>query len=280
MAKKTKMKKAIVALLIILVSLILAAGIAGLAVYNFVIIPKYNQYINSGEKEGEKLTNKDIVTFAKYLTDKDFIESITNVDKDTAKGVLSTLLELEEEGDGTQTGASGENPTSGKSGKDEKDTSTKTTPFISLAPEKKDIAFTQANTQKLYSPTKNPATQDAGQIPQGSFQDGQQPNLPSNDASTTTPSPSATNPPTQNVQISKSDVPKKHQTAYDRIMAAASKEEIQVGMAIIAKVNMGKVNSLQASGKNSELKAYIKSVLSSSEISTALRLYRKYKHLL
>ncbi len=69
-------------------------------------------------------------------------------------------------------------------------------------------------------------------------------------------------------------------SAYDRIMAAADKDEIMEGMAIISKVDMSTVNKLRSEGNSAGLKAYIKSVLTSSEISASLRLYNKYKHLL
>mgnify|MGYP004623007065 CR=1 FL=1 len=69
-------------------------------------------------------------------------------------------------------------------------------------------------------------------------------------------------------------------SAYDRIMASADKDEIMAGMSIISKVDISKVNKLKNEGKTSELKSYIKSVLSPSEISTSLKLYNKYKHLL
>ena len=69
-------------------------------------------------------------------------------------------------------------------------------------------------------------------------------------------------------------------TAYERIMNTATKDEISQGMAIISKVDISKVNQLRKEGKNNEIKAYIKSVLTSGEISAALKLYNKYKHLL
>lgn len=69
-------------------------------------------------------------------------------------------------------------------------------------------------------------------------------------------------------------------TAYQRIMNEASKDEISQGMSIISKVDISKVTELRRQGKNSEIKAYLKSVLTSSEISAALKLYNKYKHLL
>ena len=63
-------------------------------------------------------------------------------------------------------------------------------------------------------------------------------------------------------------------------MNEASKDEISQGMSIASKVDIGKVNELRKQGKNSEIKAYLKSVLTADEISAALKLYNKYKHLL
>lgn len=76
------------------------------------------------------------------------------------------------------------------------------------------------------------------------------------------------------------EVTKSQETAYDRIMAAATPEEIAAGMAIIAKVDLAKVSELQKEKTSVPLKKYIKSVLTSAEISKALSLYSKYKHLL
>lgn len=78
----------------------------------------------------------------------------------------------------------------------------------------------------------------------------------------------------------KQEVNKEGTTAYERIMNEANKEEISQGSAIIAKINMAKVNEFRKNGDMAGLKAYVKSVLSPSEISTALKLYNKYKHLL
>ena len=88
--------------------------------------------------------------------------------------------------------------------------------------------------------------------------------------------------PKSNEKTENTDVPSvaEGKTAYQRIMNEASKDEISLGMSIISKVDMSKVNSLRSQGKNSEVKAYIKSVLSPAEISAALKLYNKYKHLL
>lgn len=95
---------------------------------------------------------------------------------------------------------------------------------------------------------------------------------------TPAPSPTPTPAPSPSLVPEKSQV--KGDTAYERIMNTATKEEISAGMAILSKVDMGKVNSLRSQGKTTELKKYIASVLSGSEIRKALSLYNKYKHLL
>ena len=234
MAKKIGFKKIIITLFSVILSIALVLAIGGVCVYNFVIIPKYNQYINSGEKQGEKLSNKDIITFAKLVTDKQLISNLANLDKQTAKDVLSAMLELEEEIAGEAT----PEPTQ------------TSIPFIQFTPASKDQVFTQVENSQIIAPTPTPVA---------------------------TPTPTPFTPPKIPDEIK---VSKEQQSAYDRIMAAASKEEIQAGMAIIAKVDISKVNALNSAGKTDEMKKYIKSVLTSSEISTALKLYRKYKHLL
>ncbi|MBR4720556.1 MAG: hypothetical protein IK057_02210 [Clostridia bacterium] len=81
-------------------------------------------------------------------------------------------------------------------------------------------------------------------------------------------------------QEPKKDVNKEGTTAYERILSEANKEEISQGASILAKINMAKVNEFRKNGDMAGLKAYIQSVLSPSEISAALKLYNKYKHLL
>ncbi|MBS7298519.1 MAG: hypothetical protein KIG65_05500 [Eubacteriales bacterium] len=70
-------------------------------------------------------------------------------------------------------------------------------------------------------------------------------------------------------------------TAYERIAAVATSQEMADGLAIISKLDMGYVASLMADGltssEKSELKKYVYSKLTSSEISRALQLYNKYK---
>ena len=232
MAKKSGFKKFIITFLIVILSLVLLLGIAGICVYNFIIIPQYNSLISQGAKQGEKLTNRDILTFAKLATDKQFIENIANIDEGTAKDVLGAMLELEEELEPEESAEPSQAPDAQKK------------------PGAKDSIFSQVEQSQISAPTPTPAP---------------------------TPAPTPFKPP----EIPKGvKVSKQQKTAYDRIMAAASKEEIQAGIAILSKVDMAKVNALNSAGNRKELKKYIKSVLTSSEISTSLKLYRKYKHLL
>lgn len=202
MANKSKLKKVIISIISVILSLGLLIALSGIAVYNFVIIPKYNEYITKGEKTGEKLSNKDIVLFAKYLTDKQFITNLVNIDKETAKDVLSALLELEDE-----LGELSEAPLS--------------EPSSPIQP---------------------------GKVP--------------------------------NDLLEEVGISDEQKSAYERIMAAASKEEIALGLSIISKVDVKKVMELNEQGKKAELKAYLKSVLTPKEISDSMKLYRKYKHLL
>lgn len=70
------------------------------------------------------------------------------------------------------------------------------------------------------------------------------------------------------------------QTAYERIAAAATAEDMADGLKIISKLDVGYVSSLTegglTEGEKNELSKYVHSVLSSSEISRALQLYRTY----
>lgn len=69
-------------------------------------------------------------------------------------------------------------------------------------------------------------------------------------------------------------------TAKERIYANASSQDIADGTNILAKIDMGYVSSLTSGGltaeEKAELKTYVKSVLSSAEISRALELYNQY----
>ena len=70
-------------------------------------------------------------------------------------------------------------------------------------------------------------------------------------------------------------------SAYDRIAAVATSQEMADGLAIISKLDMGYVASLVADGltpkEKEELKTYVYSKLTKAEISRALELYNKYK---
>lgn len=90
------------------------------------------------------------------------------------------------------------------------------------------------------------------------------------------PAPAATSAPETTNKTPK--------TAYERIAAAATAEDMSDGLKIISKLDMGYISSLTAGGltaeEKKELRAYVKSVLSSAEISRALSLYRAYSQYL
>ncbi len=208
MKKNSRAKKTLLSVISLVVTFVVIILIAATLFVGFYVIPKYNSLSDSAN-----LTGRDMVTFARYLTDGQFLKNIKNFNKEAAKGVLSVIEELDAE--------NGENALSlsGVWSKQLVDTTTaiqKATP----APEKVDELIKEA------------------------------------------------------------ELSEKELSAYERIMAAATPEEIRAGMAIIAKVDLAKVSSLQKQNKTIELKKYIKSVLTSAEISKSLSLYKKYKHLL
>ena len=243
-----KMKKIILRTLagiLIFVLLILAAAYMFL---KFYIMPKYNAALGDDVAQSERLTEKDILGFAKNFANKQVIENIVNFDKDSAKDLLQTAKEIE-----------AEKPTEEPKAEAESIVPPKALWSANITKKTDGISRKSAVKKEDWSP-KIAAKVDA--IP--------------------TPTPKPTPKPTPAPKATA--VPKKNEvkgaTAYERIMNAATKSEISAGMAILAKVNMGKVNQLRSQGKMGELKKYITSVLTSAEISKALQLYGKYKHLL
>lgn len=68
-------------------------------------------------------------------------------------------------------------------------------------------------------------------------------------------------------------------SAQDKIMDAATPEEIAQGSAILSKIDTGKFFSLMETDRSAAM-SYLNSCLSASEIQTALELYSKYGDLL
>lgn len=211
MAKKSRVKKMLLSVISLVVAFVVIILIAATLFVRFYVIPKYNSLSDSGE-----LTGRDMVTFARYLTDGQLLKNIKNFNKDAAKEVLSVIEELDGENDGSYENS---------------------------------VSLSGIWSKPLVNTTT--AMQKA------------------------TPAPEKVDEFIKNAELSQKEL-----SAYERIMAAATPEEIRAGMAIIAKVDLAKVNSLQKQNKTVELKKYIKSVLTSAEISKSLSLYKKYKHLL
>lgn len=76
----------------------------------------------------------------------------------------------------------------------------------------------------------------------------------------------------------------KGKSAYERIAAAATAEEMADGLAIISKLDVSYIVSLAADGltvpEKQEILKYVRTILTQAEISRALELYRKYEHYL
>ncbi|MDD6736395.1 MAG: hypothetical protein PUE13_08835 [Clostridiales bacterium] len=206
MTKKTNVRSILLSVLAAVIAFIIIVAIAGFCYYRFYIMPKYNESVQQSNDNRAELTDEDILTFAKFFSNKQFLDNLKDFDKSTASDILSVLNEIETENSGSETQNSPE--------------SQKTETKQEQIP-----ADVQAN-------------------------------------------------------ISKTAESANKKSAYDRIMAAADKDEIMAGMSIISKIDIAKVNKLQKEGKTTELKTYIKNTLSPSEISTSLNLYNKYKHLL
>ncbi len=93
---KKRTKKIIVTTVIIIAAATAILAAAAAAVWNFYVVPKYNAAISS-QTEEELLTGKDMITFAKYLTDDRILDNIKNFNKKDAVELLNTMLELAEE---------------------------------------------------------------------------------------------------------------------------------------------------------------------------------------
>lgn len=215
------------AVTVISIIVIIAVG-GGTLFMRFYIEPKL------GMKKG------DMLTMTKYLTDGQMLDNLKNFDKQAAKDVLSTMLEIDAD---NQTNPEGE---------------------PNLEQEVWGDTFTEA-AQEIQKADNSGKSDVAGK---GNVQSG---------TKKTNPAPKTAKEFSKQTGV---NVPASQQSAYDRIMAAASPEEISAGMAILSKVSLSTVSSYQSKGDTVGLKKYIKSVLTSAEISKALSLYSKYKHLL
>lgn len=236
--KNSKIKRiflSIVAVIMVIIAALMVA--AGIFVYRVRFSPPG---LGKDTQSRTALSGDDLVTFAKYLTDRQVVENLKNFEKESAKEILTAMIEIDEENMQNpelqaeiQAEAQAESP-------------------APAAPRQ------EVWDEKLTEPIKNIHIVEPEPVPE----------------------PEPVIAPEDIIEESGIEVSEKEKSAYQRIMEAASKDEISAGMSILSKVDLAKVNKLRKEGKNSELKKYIKSVLTSSEISKSLSLYKKYKHLL
>lgn len=205
MKEKSKIRGVLLSVLAAVIAFVIIVCIGMFGFYRFYIMPKYNNSDITQDGTRSELQGGDILSFAKFFSDRQFLDNLKNFDKSAAPDVISVLNELSEE---------------------------------------------------------NPDTEDEDSNPKA-----QNPDVPKSTAEV-------------KKAIEDAAEASDKKSAYERIIEAADKDEIMQGMAIAAKIDISVINKLQKDGKKAELKQYIKSVLTPSEISTGLRLYNKYKHLL
>ena len=86
--------------------------------------------------------------------------------------------------------------------------------------------------------------------------------------------------PVQEDKTGEHNLEAKGKSAYEKIAAAATAEEMADGLAIVSKLDISYILSLAADGITKEEKAellkYMRTVLTNSEIKRAAELYRKY----
>lgn len=194
--------------------------VAAILIVKFYIVPKYTEKLSAqGHSELAQVVEKNtnlgaFASLGSLLADKDVVDFVTKLDRQSAGAVLDVLDTLDEE----------------------------YPPEETAAPAVKEKTWQVAD----FVPTPKPAS---------------------------TPAP--TEAPAAPEQYSKAAG-----SAYDRIAAAATAQDMADGLKIISKLDMGYVTSLVAGGltkaEKSELKKYVKSVLTGEEISRALALYRTY----
>ena len=79
MAKKNTARRIFLTVLSVLLAVIILAAVLGYAVFNLYIAPKYRQITAQAGNE-QSISEKDLLSFAKYLTDKQFIDNLKNFD--------------------------------------------------------------------------------------------------------------------------------------------------------------------------------------------------------
>lgn len=97
---------------------------------------------------------------------------------------------------------------------------------------------------------------------------------------TPAPTPEPTTEPEEEIPDSPPETAPKGATAYERISNAATDKDMADGLAIISKLDMGYISKLLQGGltgaEKTEIYKYVHTILSGSEISRGLELYKKY----
>lgn len=287
------MNKILKAFLWILASAVAFVLIVAIIVYSYFrlfIVPKLAL---DGMDKSKVIGFTEIV---KDLSDKQTIENIMNLNKESALDMLVILDELDNELNAQATSdsendAEAENAEKGDTPTEKEQVSENTNSKTNSGkPEKADVKTEKTKDKDDKGAREDTNGQVQSNVPEGSVawenmvrsvnQLTQNHAIENNVNDQEKSEAPENNINSENNDNSNQQIAKENTTAYQRIMDEASNDEISQGLAIISKVDISKVNQLRSQGKTSEAKAYIKSVLTPGEISAALSLYNKYKHLL
>lgn len=210
MSRGFKIKKFLLSFVTAMSVIITILAVLWMIVFHIYLVPKF------GSVKIIVPTGRNVLQLTKYVINGKLVEDIKNFDKETAKDVLSVMLELEEE-----MGSEGENADK------------KIEEYILENQGKIDVKkiVPKAEVEKII--------EDAGV-----------------------------------------SVGNKEQRAVNRILEAATKEEINLGMAILSKLDLAKLKKLHAANDKKGISNYLLSKLTRKEINAGVRLYEKYKHLL
>lgn len=254
MNNKNKGRK-IIKILAVIMAVILLFAIVAVIALRFVVLPKISKKLQeSGRGELAAIVDQsnNMGTFAmigEALTDKGMLEFVTGLDGKNVTDMVEVIETIEKENAETETTPE----------------ETKQQPEKSQSPKVShdDVWQVGTNLHKPESFNSVSATDNSYSYVE-------------------TPPDAIVKPTESDIKIDeKKPENKDGTTAYERISAVATSEEMADGLAIISKLDMGYVASLMADGLTSsektELKNYVYSKLTSSEISRALQLYNKYK---
>lgn len=287
--KKNSIGKIIIRVVIGIVIALVAVAVIGYAVVKLYIVPKYAKKLTeSGHQEIAEILESNanlgsVPAIGSILKDENVMNLIKDIDGQTARSLLDVMNILDEE-------TANEEGTTAEEKNGNGTVSSDDSPAKSGAVDKQSDAD---NSNATYD-NKFAVTDIIGGVDKSTQNNKPNSSGKDNKINKTTIEPKkgnntakgSSNTSGKNTtkgsaeSSSKNETESKKGTAYERIAEVATADEMADGLSIIAKVNTSYVLSLTSNGltgaEKTELLKYIRSVLSSAEISRAVQLYRKY----